>query len=542
VVVSVVIPLLNEEENLRPLYERLKSSLSHLPCESEIIFVDDGSTDSTLQELQDIAANDTRVKVVPLKQNMGQHAAILEGFKQSKGEIVVTLDGDLQNPPEEIPRLVEKLSEGFDVVAGWRKGRKDNRFRLILSAFLNLFASLATGVRMRDYGCMMRAYRRGVLQSVSVYGRHTPFIPTLVTSMGSRTCEVPIGHEPRKRGRSKYGLIGLLSLYSSLVADFIHIKMGLRPKARKPLSHKLVFFGYGLIGHACLEFLLRTKHNVARVVTHADDPDEESWFPSVHDLAAKNGIPVLAPLKVTDPVLAETVERLEPDLILSVFYRQILPRRLLDIPRLGAVNLHPSLLPGYRGRCPLNWAIINGEKKSGVTLHYMTEKADSGDVIGQLEFEIADEDDIKTVYEKTVTASLEILRRFLPTIFDRGAVRTPQDERQASYFGRRTPEDGRIDWAKGADEIHNLIRGVTHPFPGAFSFIKDKKLLIWKATVSDRSGAPGAIIGTANGSFLVGAGRGALILQRTQMEGEDETDGTAALQRLGVKQGDRFDF
>ena len=541
-VVSIVIPLLNEEENLRPLYERLKSSLSHLPCESEIIFVDDGSTDSTLRELQDVARNDTGVKIVPLKQNVGQHAAILEGFKQSKGEIVVTLDGDLQNPPEEIPRFVEKLSEGFDVVAGWRKGRKDSRLRLILSASLNLFASLATGVRMRDYGCMMRAYRRDVLESVSTYGRHTPFIPTLVTSMGSSTCEIPIRHEPRKRGRSKYGLTGLLSLYLSLVTDFVHIEMGFRPGGKNSSPRKVAFFGYGLVGHACLKFLLTTKHNVVCVVTHADEPDEELWFPSVRDLAARTNIPILVPEKVTDLVVAETVEKLKPELILSVFYRQILPRRLLGIPRLGAVNLHPSLLPGYRGRCPLNWAIINGEKKFGVTLHYMSLKADTGDIIGQLEFEMTDDDDIQTVYEKTVTASLEILKRFLPGILMGRTVRTPQDEMQASYFGRRTAEDGRIDWAKGADEIHNLIRGITHPFPGAFSFIKDKKLLIWKAAVSDRSGAPGAIIGTANGSFLIGAEKGAIILQRTQIEGEDETDGTVALKRLGVKQGDRFDF
>ena len=540
-VVSIVIPLLNEEENLRPLYERLKSSLSHLPCESEIIFVDDGSTDSTLRELQDVAENDPGVKVVPLKQNVGQHAAILEGFKRSKGEVIVTLDGDLQNPPEEIPRLVGKLSEGCDVVAGWRKGRKDSRLRLFLSAFLNLFASLATGVRMRDYGCMMRAYRREVLESVSAYGRHTPFIPTLVTSMGSKTCEVPIRHEPRKKGRSKYGLIGLLSLYFSLLTDFIHIKMGFRPGGKKSSLRKIAFFGYGLVGHACLKFLLTTKHSVVCVVTHADEPDEELWFPSVHDLAAGNNIPVLMPLKVGDAIVTETVDRLEPDLILSVFYRQILPRRLLDIPRLGAVNLHPSLLPGYRGRCPLNWAIINGEKKSGVTLHYMSLKADTGDIIDRLEFEIADDDDIKTVYDKTVSASLQILKKSLPTIL-RKTIGTPQDETEASYYGRRTPEEGRIDWARGAGEIHNLIRGVTHPFPGAFSFIKDKKLFIWKADVSDRGGVPGTIIGTANGSFLVGAARGALMLKRAQIEGEAETDGTAALHRLGLKQGDRFDF
>lgn len=495
-----------------------------------------------MQELQDIAKNDTTVKVVPLKQNMGQHAAILEGFKRSKGEIVVTLDGDLQNPPEEIPGLVDKLSGGFDVVAGWRKSRMDSPIRLLLSHFLNLFASLAVGVRMRDYGCMMRAYRRDVLMSVSEYGRHTPFIPTLVTSLSSKTYEVPIGHEPRRKGRSKYGLMGLLSLYLSLVTDFLHIKMGFKPGAVKLPSQKIAFFGYGLVGHACLEFLLAMKHNVVCVVTHVDDPEENMWFPSVWDLATENRIPILAPQKVNDPVLAEYLEKIRPDLILSAFYRQLLPKRLLDVPQLGAVNLHPSLLPRYRGRCPLNWAVINGENRSGVTFHYMTEKADTGDIIGQLEYPITIDDDIKTVYEKTVNASLEALKRYLPAILKKKAARIPQDETGASYFGRRTPEDGRIDWTKGADEIHNLVRGVTRPFPGAFSFIKNKKLFIWKTDVSDRGGVQGTIIETANGSFLVGTGKGALMLKQVQIEGEAEIDGTTALHRLGLEQGDRFDF
>ncbi|MFQ5904980.1 MAG: formyltransferase [bacterium] len=541
VLVSVIVPLLNEEENVRPLYERLRRSLSFLSHESEIILVDDGSTDATLEKLREVAGADSSVKLVPLSQNLGQHGAILEGFRRSRGDILVTLDGDLQNPPEEIPKLVEKLTEGFDVVAGWRMARKDSRPRLLVSLVLNLFASLATGVKMRDYGCMLRAYRRCILESVSRYGRHTPFIPTFVTSMRAKTCEVPVGHERRMRGKSKYGLAALLFLYLNLMLDFTHIKMGFRPRNKRGFEPTIAFFGYGLVGHACLEFLLRMGNDVVYVVTHADDPEEDMWFPSVRHLAARSEIPVVSPENASDPLLAGTLQKLKPDLILSVFYRQILPKEVLEIPRLGAVNLHPSILPKYRGRCPLNWAIISGEKRTGVTLHYMTERPDSGDIIGQIQFEIEGDDNIRTVYEKTVDASRRILRRFLPAILEGTAVRIPQDDSEASYYGRRTPEDGRIDWEKDAEEIRNMIRGVTHPFPGAFSFLRGKKLLIWEALVSDRSGMPGAIMGTENGSFLVGTGRGSLILKRVQVEGEDETDGGAVLNMLGVKPGDRLE-
>jgi methionyl-tRNA formyltransferase len=539
VLVSVVIPLLNEEGNVKPLYERLKSSLTRFPFKTEIIFADDGSTDSTPELLSEIARADREVRIVTLGRNAGQHAAILEGFRRSSGDFIVTLDGDLQNPPEEIPKLLDRLSEGFDVVAGWRKHRKDSPLRLLVSWILDLFASVATGVRMRDYGCMLRAYRRPVLEMVLRYGRHTPFIPTLVTSMGAKTCEVPIGHAPRERGESKYGLAGLLALYLSLVLDFVHIRMGFRPKGRAGAS--IVFFGYGLVGHACLDELLRMGQNIQCVVTHEDDPAEARWFPSVCDLAVRNHIPVLRIEQAGEDALYERLKGLKPGLVLSVFYRKILPRRILDIPRLGAVNLHASLLPKYRGRCPLNWAIIKGEKKTGVTLHYMTEKPDTGDMIGQLEFDIDPADDIKTIYEKAVVHSRGLLRKYLPPVAEQKTKGIVQDETKASYFGGRTPADGSIDWAQSPDEILNLIRGVTHPFPGAFSLMKGKKLFIWKAILASGSGDHGSVLSTANGTFVVAAGKGALALMRVQVEGGSEIDGGAALEVLGVRPGDGFE-
>ncbi len=537
----MVIPLFNEEANVEPLYRRLKRALSRLSHQTEIVMVDDGSTDGTLSRVREFAGIDRSLQVMPLARNLGQHRAILEGFVRSGGDVIVTLDGDLQNPPEEVPRLVETLLSGFDVVAGWRRKRSDSHVRLFISRSLNLFASIATGVKMRDYGCMLRAYRREVLEAVVRFGRHAPFIPTLVTWMGARTCEIPVSHDRRTGGRSKYSLRRLLLLYANLLLDFFHVRMGFRARGAKNRECGVVFFGYGLVGYECLRVLLEMKQRITCVVTHADDPREKIWFPSVMALARQNGIPVAAPADVRDPSLARALKKLRPDLILSVFYRQILPRELLAVPRVGAVNIHPSLLPKYRGRAPLNWAIIQGEKKTGVTLHHMSEKADAGDIIDQIEFEIEPDDTIATLYEKAGKASRRILRANLSRVLERSASRAPQNEELATKFGRRTPEDGRIDWKASAESIRDLVRGVTHPFPGAFSTVKGERLLVWEVSVLDRQGEPGVILDALNGSFAVGAGEGAIVIERAQKEGGVESNGVEAMRVLGLEGGDRFD-
>jgi methionyl-tRNA formyltransferase len=541
VLVSVVIPLFNEEANVEPLYRRLKQSLALLSYQTEILMVDDGSTDGTLSRLRELARRDESLIILRLGKNLGQHRAILEGFLRSEGDVIVTLDGDLQNPPEEIPRLVRNLLSGFDVVAGWRRERSDSHLRLFISGSLNLFASIATGVKMRDYGCMLRAYRREILDAVLRFGRHTPFIPTLVTSMGARACEVVVGHERRTRGRSKYGITRLIFLYANLLLDFFHVRMGFRAHGAGGKARGVAFFGYGPVGCECLAALLEMKQRITCVVTHADDPGERIWFPSVMELARENGISVIAPADVRDPSLARALKKQRPDLILSVFYRQILPRELLAIPRRGAVNIHPSLLPKYRGRAPLNWAIIEGEKKTGVTLHYMSEKADTGDIIDQIEFEIAPGDTIATLYEKAVAASRKILESNLMAVLGGNARRTPQNEELATRFGRRTPEDGRIDWMAPAGKIRDLVRGVTHPFPGAFSSIRGERLYIWQVSVLDREGEPGIILDALNGSFAVGTGKGAVVIERAQNEGGPELSGREIMRALGLEGGDRFD-
>ena len=208
-----------------------------------------------------------------------------------------------------------------------------------------------------------------------------------------------------------------------------------------------------------------------------------------------------------------------PDFIFSFYFRDMVKGDLLSIPRLGALNLHGSLLPKYRGRVPINWAIINGETETGVTLHYMTAKPDAGDIVDQEKFAIGDDDTARTLFDKAVTAAGILLDRTLPLLKSGKAPRTPQDEAEATYFGGRKPADGQIDWTKSAKEVRNLIRAVTRPYPGAFSFIGDRKCFFWSVDVveASRKAAPGTVLRAK--PFTVACGEGAVRVKTAQLDG-----------------------
>lgn len=204
---SVFLPVFNEEENLLPLYQKLRAALEDLALSFEIIFVDDGSTDGSFDVLQQIAESDQRVKVLRLSRNYGQTAAMSAAIDAARGEVLIPLDADLQNDPADIPQLVEKLEEGYDVVSGWRKERKDKWLtRRVPSVIANKLISLISGVKLHDYGCTLKAYRRDVLKTVRLYGEMHRFIPIYAAWMGGRVVEIPVQHHPRRAGQSKYGL------------------------------------------------------------------------------------------------------------------------------------------------------------------------------------------------------------------------------------------------------------------------------------------------------------------------------------------------
>jgi undecaprenyl-phosphate 4-deoxy-4-formamido-L-arabinose transferase len=218
--VSVVVPVYNEAANLTALWERLEPVLSGCGRQCEAVFVDDGSADGSLAILRELAARDSRVRVVELARNFGQHSALLAGFRECRGDVVVTLDADLQNPPEEIPRLLEQIDAGNDVVGGWREERHDASYRKLASRLHNRLTSMMVGVPMHDYGCMMRAYRRHIVDTVVECDEKAAFIPALANSFAKRVAEIPIGHAERAGGESKYNLWSLAKLSLNLITGF----------------------------------------------------------------------------------------------------------------------------------------------------------------------------------------------------------------------------------------------------------------------------------------------------------------------------------
>ena len=247
---------------------------------------------------------------------------------------------------------------------------------------------------------------------------------------------------------------------------------------------RIIFLGYHNIGYACLEALIELARElgdeIVAVVTHADDPKENIWFASVRQLAFENYLPVYQPANPNDPAFVAAMQALQPDWLFSCYYRHMLKQPVLDLPRLGALNLHGSLLPRYRGRCPVNWVLVHGETETGVTLHYMEAKADQGDIVAQQAHSHHPEDTAFTLFAKMTAAAGHSFSGNLPAPAERpGPARLPQDHAQASYFGGRRPEDGKIDWRQPATAIYNLMRAVTHPYPGAFTNLAGRKLFIW---------------------------------------------------------------
>jgi methionyl-tRNA formyltransferase len=253
---------------------------------------------------------------------------------------------------------------------------------------------------------------------------------------------------------------------------------------------RVLFFGYSQVGYRAVELLAGRGDEVLSVVTHRDDPDENRWYGTPAEAAAAHGLEVVYGEDLGKDGAVELAERLAPDLVLSVFYRDLLPDRVLAAARLAALNLHPSLLPAYRGRAPINWVLVNGERETGVTLHHMTARADAGDIVAQRAIPIAPRETALTLYHKVEEAGIEILAGALPLVAEGRAPRTPQDLARSSYFGRRRPEDGRIDWSWPAERIDCLVRAVAPPWPGAFAEIEGRRAVVTAGEPAEPSTEP----------------------------------------------------
>jgi methionyl-tRNA formyltransferase len=296
-----------------------------------------------------------------------------------------------------------------------------------------------------------------------------------------------------------------------------------------------VVFAYHDVGARCLHVLLSHGIDVPLVVTHADDPRENIWFERVADVAAKNAVHAITP---ADPNTREIIARVAacaPDFLFSFYYRSMLKPALLALPRRGALNMHGSLLPKYRGRAPVNWAVLHGERHTGATLHYMTDKPDAGDIVAQQAVPILRDDTAADVLLKVAVAAEIALDAALPALIAGTAPRVAQNLAAGSYFGARTPEDGRIDWSRPAQQIHDLVRAVAPPYPGAMTTIAGAPARILATRVIDDSASAAGepALEVRDGQITVRCGGGGILaIRELEIDGVP-IDAPGLLARLG---------
>lgn len=297
---------------------------------------------------------------------------------------------------------------------------------------------------------------------------------------------------------------------------------------------KAVVFAYHDMGCIGINALVNAGYEIEAIFTHADSSNENHFFASVARTAAEQGIPVYAPEDVNHPLWVDRIRTMAPEVIFSFYYRNLLSDQLLSIATKGAFNLHGSLLPKYRGRAPLNWALVNGETETGVTLHRMVARADAGAIIAQDKVSISADDNALTLHRKLNAAAEHLLADCLPALRNGQISERAQDNTQATVVGRRTPDDGRIDWSQPAEVVNNLVRAVTDPWPGAFGYVGAAKFIIWKGKV--RHDLPAAKAGTvlSVNPLVVACGEGALEVMTGQSENGVYMQGSQLAQTLGL--------
>lgn len=300
-----------------------------------------------------------------------------------------------------------------------------------------------------------------------------------------------------------------------------------------------VVFGYREFGCAGLDALLRHGIGVELVVTHADADGEQQAWPALAERAKAYGIAVATPESARDPALLQQLAKIAPNFLFCFYYRQLLPAAALRCARNAALNLHGSLLPRLRGRAPLNWALVLGETETGVTLHYMTGRADAGDIVDQERVPVFRCDTAYTLSLELLRASQTLLDRALPLLIAGRSVRVAQDDALATYVGARRPADGRIDWTQPASTLFDLVRAVTHPYPGAFTSFAGQPLFIWWALPQtlDYDAAPGTVVELSDEGVVVATGRGSLRLITVRFADGPESPAAALAPRIGLRPG-----
>jgi methionyl-tRNA formyltransferase len=247
---------------------------------------------------------------------------------------------------------------------------------------------------------------------------------------------------------------------------------------------KAVVFAYHTVGVKCLEALVNAGVEIPLVISHEDSPGENIWFMSVRDFCSEHHIQCITPENASSPELLAQIATIAPDYIFSFYYRHMLPVSILKLAHIAALNMHGSLLPKYRGRVPVNWAVLHGETQTGATLHIMEEKPDAGDIVSQKAIPIRSDETAFQVFGNVAKAAQEALIEVLPELIQGNVPKRPNRLQEGSYFGGRKPEDGRIDWSRPAQEVYNLYRAVAPPYPGAFTDISGRRWVVAEAKLA----------------------------------------------------------
>lgn len=290
---------------------------------------------------------------------------------------------------------------------------------------------------------------------------------------------------------------------------------------------KIFLFVGSRRGHAVLKKLIEVKANICGILCLVEDPHEDQYHPLVTVIAREHNIPLFYSNEVKSSEYANVLKQTKPDIAFAIGWRYLITPEAYNIPPKGTLIIHDSLLPKYRGFAPMNWAIINGEKETGVTLFHIAEGIDCGPIVDQMPTPIHINDTAKTLDERVIKLYEEIITRNLPGLASGAVKSVPQDDSIATYTCKRTPEDGEIDWHNSAEQIHNLIRATTHPFPGAFTTLREKKILIWESELPSHSdfyvgNIPGRVLGKKEGAIEVLTGKGIIRLKQLQFIDEEE--------------------
>lgn len=290
---------------------------------------------------------------------------------------------------------------------------------------------------------------------------------------------------------------------------------------------KAVVFAYHTVGVKCLEALTQAGFEIPLVISHEDNPNENIWFDSVVEFCKKNHLEFITPENASGADLHEKIAALEPDYIFSFYYRHMIPMSILNLAKIAPLNMHGSLLPKYRGRVPINWAILHGETQTGATLHIMEEKPDAGDIVSQKTLQIGADETAFELFNRVADIAVEALKDVIPSLLEGNFPRRPNRLQEGSYFGGRKPEDGRIDWNQPANQVYNLVRAVAPPYPGAFTDIAGRRWIVAEARLASlpniRQVLPVGLQVVDNRIYgICGDGR-ALLISRLEMDGQNIT-------------------